>query len=132
MAAPAVLVGGLGAGARAPSWVPPCPTVATAEASEPVVGTFRWSARLVLGLWRGALTRVDGQTCRFTPSCSAYAVQAVRAHGAIPGATLAAERVLRAHHGADYPLCRTADGVYLLDPLSDHDAPFWRRPRRER
>jgi hypothetical protein len=44
--------------------------------------------RLTLSGWLG------GQ-CRFYPTCSHYAEEAVRAHGAIRGAWLAAWRVLR-------------------------------------
>ncbi len=33
--------------------------------------------------------------CRFEPSCSAYAIEALRTHGAIRGLGLAAWRVLR-------------------------------------
>lgn len=46
-----------------------------------------------------------GAGCRFTPSCSHYALEALAVHGALRGATLAARRVLRCHpwgpHGAD-------------------------------
>jgi hypothetical protein len=35
--------------------------------------------------------------CRFTPTCSAYAVQAIRTHGPAKGAALAAKRLLRCH-----------------------------------
>lgn len=35
--------------------------------------------------------------CRFTPSCSQYAAEAVRAHGALKGGALAAWRVCRCH-----------------------------------
>ena len=35
--------------------------------------------------------------CRFTPSCSEYAAQAVRAHGALGGAWLALKRLVRCH-----------------------------------
>lgn len=38
-----------------------------------------------------------GPTCRFYPSCSAYAVQALRAHGAVRGSWLAARRLGRCH-----------------------------------
>jgi len=38
-----------------------------------------------------------GQRCRFAPSCSAYAVGAIRAHGAVKGFWLAARRVARCH-----------------------------------
>ncbi|MDR1208941.1 MAG: membrane protein insertion efficiency factor YidD [Clostridiales bacterium] len=33
--------------------------------------------------------------CRFTPTCSAYALEAIRRHGAAKGALLAAKRLLR-------------------------------------
>ena len=38
-----------------------------------------------------------GPTCRFYPSCSAYAVQALRAHGALRGTWLTVRRLLRCH-----------------------------------
>ena len=34
-------------------------------------------------------------TCRFTPSCSEYAAQAIELHGAVRGSLLAASRILR-------------------------------------
>jgi putative membrane protein insertion efficiency factor len=38
-----------------------------------------------------------GAACRFEPSCSQYAVEALEAHGALRGAYLAGRRVLRCH-----------------------------------
>ena len=38
-----------------------------------------------------------GPRCRFHPSCSHYACEAITAHGARKGATLAAKRLLRCH-----------------------------------
>jgi putative membrane protein insertion efficiency factor len=52
----------------------------------------------LLGLLRGYRRLVSpgfGQRCRFHPSCSAYAVDAVRIHGAVKGVLLATWRVLR-------------------------------------
>jgi putative membrane protein insertion efficiency factor len=46
-------------------------------------------------LYQFTLRPVLGMQCRFTPSCSDYALQALRAHGAVRGSGLAAWRVLR-------------------------------------
>ncbi|MBE6810662.1 MAG: membrane protein insertion efficiency factor YidD [Ruminococcaceae bacterium] len=39
--------------------------------------------------------------CRFTPSCSAYAVEAITVHGAFKGLLLSIRRILRCN-----PLCK--------------------------
>lgn len=39
--------------------------------------------------------------CRFTPTCSAYAIEAIRIHGCIKGTALAFWRILRCN-----PLCK--------------------------
>lgn len=36
-------------------------------------------------------------TCRFTPTCSAYAIEALRKYGPIKGLWLAAKRIIRCH-----------------------------------
>ena len=36
-------------------------------------------------------------TCRFTPTCSAYALEALRKHGLFKGSWLAVRRILRCH-----------------------------------
>ena len=38
-----------------------------------------------------------GSRCRFQPSCSQYAVEALRAHGFLRGSWLALKRLLRCH-----------------------------------
>ena len=35
--------------------------------------------------------------CRFTPTCSQYAMDAIHAHGALAGGALAAKRICRCH-----------------------------------
>ena len=40
-----------------------------------------------------------GSACRFTPTCSQYALQALERHGPAAGSYLAARRLLRCHPG---------------------------------
>jgi hypothetical protein len=44
-----------------------------------------------------ALSPFAGGACRFTPSCSDYAIQAIQDHGAVRGLGLALRRVGRCH-----------------------------------
>ncbi len=46
--------------------------------------------RLLLSPWLGS-------DCRFTPTCSAYALRAVLRHGAVGGSYLSAARLVRCH-----------------------------------
>lgn len=38
-----------------------------------------------------------GSGCRFTPTCSQYAAEAIRHHGALAGSLMAARRICRCH-----------------------------------
>lgn len=38
-----------------------------------------------------------GSNCRFYPSCSSYAIEAIRSHGPLYGSWLALKRILRCH-----------------------------------
>jgi uncharacterized protein len=51
---------------------------------------------LVLG-YRYAVSPLLGARCRFHPSCSAYALEALERHGAARGSWLALTRVARCH-----------------------------------
>jgi putative membrane protein insertion efficiency factor len=56
--------------------------------------------RLLVWLLRGYQLLVSpmlGQNCRFYPSCSSYAIEAVQVHGAARGSWLALRRVCRCH-----------------------------------
>jgi uncharacterized protein len=47
--------------------------------------------------YRRFISPLLGPHCRFAPSCSAYALAAVREHGALRGTWLAARRLARCH-----------------------------------
>ena len=48
-------------------------------------------------LYQRLLSPLLGPRCRFHPTCSAYAVQALERHGAGRGSWLAARRIARCH-----------------------------------
>ena len=55
---------------------------------------------LLIWLLRGyrfAISPLYGQVCRYHPTCSAYALEAITVHGSIKGSWLAVRRLLRCH-----------------------------------
>lgn len=54
-----------------------------------LIGAVR-AYQLMISPWTPA-------TCRFTPTCSSYAIEAIERHGALRGAWLAAKRIGRCH-----------------------------------
>lgn len=68
------------------------------------------AAALLIGAvvaYQWTIRPLIGAHCRFEPSCSHYAITALRQHGAIHGTALAARRVLRCnpwHAGGDDPV----------------------------
>jgi uncharacterized protein len=51
----------------------------------------------LLRLYQLTLSKLLGPRCRFYPSCSQYAVEAIQKHGTIRGIALALARVARCH-----------------------------------
>ena len=67
----------------------------------------RWIAAVLLFLIRGyqlLVSPVLGPSCRFLPSCSEYAMCAIRIHGPLRGSWMAIRRVSRCHpfHSSGY------------------------------
>ncbi len=55
----------------------------------------------LLDFYKGVLSPYTGAHCRFTPTCSVYAKEAIVKHGAFKGTGLAIWRVLRCN-----PFCK--------------------------
>lgn len=75
-----------------------------------LIGTIR--------LYQEVVSPWTPPSCRYTPSCSSYAIEAVERHGSARGAWLAMRRVGRCHpwggHGFD-PVPAAVDGGMRTD-----------------
>ncbi|MGB3544272.1 membrane protein insertion efficiency factor YidD [Rubrivirga sp.] len=67
----------------------------------------RWLLIGLVRFYRGAISPWLPSSCRYTPTCSQYAVQALQRYGALRGSVLAIWRIGRCHpwggHGYDPP-----------------------------
>jgi putative membrane protein insertion efficiency factor len=52
---------------------------------------------LLLRAYRVAISPLLGQRCRFYPSCSEYAIEAIERHGPLRGSWLSLRRLSRCH-----------------------------------
>ncbi len=52
---------------------------------------------ILLRAYRAVISPLYGDVCRYYPSCSAYSLQAVQAHGLVKGSWLTARRLVRCH-----------------------------------
>jgi putative membrane protein insertion efficiency factor len=82
--------------------------------------------RLLIGMVRGyrlVLSPWLGSACRFEPTCSAYALQALECHGAAAGSYLTVHRLMRCHPwcaGGSDPIPEQAPRLFtaLFSPTS--------------
>ena len=85
-------------------------------AAAPLVG--------LIVLYQRVLSPMTPATCRYYPSCSTYALVAIRTHGPVKGTWLAVRRLLRCHPwssgGVDHV---PGTGRTYRDPLPEPDAP---------
>ena len=65
---------------------------------------LHWLRKLVIWLlllptyfYKTAISPLTPPSCRFSPSCSTYAIEAIRRHGPLRGLYLAIRRILRCH-----------------------------------
>lgn len=66
---------------------------------------------LPIRVYKRCISPLLPPSCRFYPSCSTYAIQAIEIHGPVKGLWLAARRILRCHPGS-------AGGFDPVPPLS--------------
>jgi putative membrane protein insertion efficiency factor len=86
-----------------------------------------WTRQGLIGLVKGyrLLIRPSlGSNCRFEPSCSAYAIEALQRHGALAGACLSVRRITRCHPWCDggldpVPAARPGLFTCLISPSSE-------------
>lgn len=68
---------------------------------------------MIIAFYRKAISPYTPPSCRFIPTCSAYAEEAIRRYGAARGGWLALRRLLSCH-----PFGRSG-----FDPVPDLDGP---------
>ena len=64
-------------------------------------------AILLVKVYQKLLSPLLGNNCRFNPTCSNYAITAIKYHGVIKGSWLASKRILKCHPlnaGGDDPV----------------------------
>src|SRR5688500_3331385 len=102
--------------------LPPCsgPEARVAD-DDPPTDVLR--ATLVLGLrgYQRLISPGDGPRCALYPTCSGYAVQAVRRDGPLLGVWLTTARLLRDHHDRHDPLCVAGDRVLRRAPVEEDE-----------
>ncbi|MGG4344690.1 membrane protein insertion efficiency factor YidD [Paenibacillus lautus] len=61
------------------------------------MSTARRVVKVPIHFYRKFISPLKPATCRFYPTCSAYALEAIEVHGALKGSWLAAKRIARCH-----------------------------------
>ncbi|MDA8571421.1 membrane protein insertion efficiency factor YidD [Schleiferiaceae bacterium] len=66
---------------------------------------FGFPLLLIIWVYRKFISPLTGASCRYTPTCSAYAQEAVKLHGPFKGFALSIKRIASCHpwggHGWD-------------------------------
>ncbi len=84
---------------------------------------MRMMQKMLIGMvqgYRWFLSPWLGSACRFSPTCSAYALEALQQHGAGRGSALSARRLVRCHpwcEGGHDPVPPAKQNKPLFTPL---------------
>ncbi len=62
---------------------------------------MRQALIFIISVYKFAFGQLFPRVCRFAPSCSCYAIEAIHVHGAVKGSLLSIWRILRCN-----PFCR--------------------------
>ncbi len=57
----------------------------------------KYSLLLIIKGYQKWLSPLLGPNCRFNPTCSSYAIQAINMHGAAKGSWLSVKRIVKCH-----------------------------------
>ena len=58
---------------------------------------MRFVLKFLIRVYQVALSPLLGPNCRYYPTCSQYAIEAIETHGSLRGAWLAIKRISRCH-----------------------------------
>ena len=64
---------------------------------DPLSGAVAALLLALIGFYRSFISPMIGPRCRFTPTCSAYGLEAIQRHGPWKGGWLTVRRLLRCH-----------------------------------
>ncbi len=111
---------GLGGVEARAAWNPPDWEERPVSEVEAPVAAGAVLMQAMLGFYRASITGVDGSRCPSVPTCSAYAVEAVRRHGALGGAALTSARLISESDEAAFAPHVLVDGVLkVYYPVED-------------
>jgi putative membrane protein insertion efficiency factor len=82
---------------------------------------------LLISFFQTVISPVDGASCDFYPTCSAYAKQALQKHGLFIGLAMASERLCRIHSPEGYEPVEKYGTYYYHDPVANNDFWFYKR-----
>ncbi len=63
---------------------------------------MKWALKLFIRGYQKFLSPLFPSVCRFQPTCSAYAIEAIERFGAVKGVILAAQRIVRCRPGGGH------------------------------